>query len=129
VLKVSDENDIEDVTEQDDAGLTDADSTTNSNSVSDPSTTIAELSKLQVMYRYYVDAKQFIEELHSAIPVVAQLLNSQNKSEVIESIAFFEAAHLYRIEKSTVSSHIRCTNHRKIYVFLYCRWVFERCCT
>lgn len=55
-------------------------------------------TKLQLTRKYYLEAIRFIEVLHSATPIVCQLLSSKNKSEVIEAMDFFVVIDAYKIE-------------------------------
>lgn len=56
------------------------------------------MAKLQLTRKYYTEAIRFIEILHSAAPVVCQLLSSKNKSEVIEAMDLFVVMDAYNIE-------------------------------
>lgn len=56
------------------------------------------IKKLQLTRRYYVEALRFIEVLHTASPIVTQLLSSKNKSEVIEAMDFFVIIDAYKVE-------------------------------
>ena len=56
------------------------------------------MNRLQLTRKYYTEAMRFIEVLHSATPVVCQLLSSKNKSEVIEAMDFFVVIDAYKIE-------------------------------
>ncbi|KAI9722844.1 MAG: Condensin complex subunit [Chrysothrix sp. TS-e1954] len=56
------------------------------------------VGRLQLTRRYYVEALRFIEVLHSASPIICQLLLSKNRSEVIEAMDFFMIADAYKIE-------------------------------
>ncbi len=56
------------------------------------------MNKLQLTRKYYLEAIRFIEILHSATPIVCQLLSSKNKSEVIEAMDFFVVIDAYKIE-------------------------------
>lgn len=56
------------------------------------------MTKLQLTRKYYLEAIRFIEVLHSATPIVCQLLSSKNKSEVIEAMDFFVVIDAYKIE-------------------------------
>ncbi|KAF3912955.1 hypothetical protein ABW21_db0205302 [Orbilia brochopaga] len=60
------------------------------------------INKLQLTKRYYMDALRFIQSLHSASSLVAQLLGSRNKSEVIEAMDFFVILDAYKVEPSKV---------------------------
>jgi condensin complex subunit 1 len=55
-------------------------------------------TKLHLTRKYYLEAIRFIEVLHSATPIVCQLLSSKNKSEVIEAMDFFVVIDAYKIE-------------------------------
>ncbi|KAL3486176.1 armadillo-type protein [Aspergillus germanicus] len=63
------------------------------------------LARLQLTRKYYNEAIRFIEVLHSASTIVAQLLSSRNKSEVIEAMDFFVMLDAYKVE--TARSGIR----------------------
>lgn len=63
------------------------------------------MNKLGLTRRYYIEALKFIQVIHEASPVAAQLLGSKNKSEVIEAMDFFVIADAYCIE--TARSGIR----------------------
>lgn len=63
------------------------------------------VNKLSLTRRYYVEALRFVEVIHTASPIITQLLASKNKSEVIEAMDFFVIADAYRIE--TAKSGIR----------------------
>jgi len=56
--------------------------------------------KLNLTKRYYADALRFIESLSTAIPTLFQLLDSINKSEVIETMEFFVAAYQYKLDRA-----------------------------
>lgn len=56
------------------------------------------MTRLQLTRKYYTEAIRFIEVLHSAAPIVCQLLSSKNKSEVIEAMDFFVVMDAYKIE-------------------------------
>ncbi|GAO48160.1 condensin complex component cnd1 [Saitoella complicata NRRL Y-17804] len=58
------------------------------------------LMRLQLTKRYYTEALRFIESLHEGSKVVAQLLASKNKSEIIEAMDFFVVADAYKLETS-----------------------------
>ncbi|CAJ0648167.1 14849_t:CDS:10 [Entrophospora sp. SA101] len=57
-----------------------------------------DFARLQLTRRYYADAIRFINQIHTAIPTLCQLLASTTKSEVLETIVFFETAHTYKME-------------------------------
>lgn len=58
------------------------------------------LTRLQLTRKYYLEAINFIEVIHSASAVVSQLLSSRNKSEVIEAMDFFVMTDAYKVETS-----------------------------
>ncbi|KAK2877834.1 hypothetical protein FQN49_001152 [Arthroderma sp. PD_2] len=58
------------------------------------------LARLQLTRKYYLEAIQFIEILHTASETVLQLLSSRNKSEVIEAMDFFVMLDAYKVETS-----------------------------
>ncbi len=67
------------------------------NPAADPATS-ETLARLQLTRRYYTEAINFIHVLHTASPVVCQLLSSKNKSEVIEAMDFFVVIDAYKME-------------------------------
>ncbi|KAF2195528.1 condensin complex component cnd1 [Zopfia rhizophila CBS 207.26] len=56
------------------------------------------MQTLQRTRQYYIEALQFIGVVDAAAPVVATLLSSKNKSEVIEAMDFFVIIDAYKIE-------------------------------
>ena len=56
------------------------------------------MTRLQLTRKYYVEAIKFIEVLHTATPIICQLLSSKNKSEVIEAMDFFVIIDAYKVE-------------------------------
>lgn len=52
--------------------------------------------QLRLTKKYYADALRFINAIEGAIPVLAQLLVSTNKSEALEAIRFFRIAYEYK---------------------------------
>lgn len=66
--------------------------------VAEDAATSELMTKLQLTRKYYLEAIRFIEVLHSATPIVCQLLSSKNKSEVIEAMDLFVVADAYKIE-------------------------------
>ncbi|KAG0004923.1 Condensin complex subunit [Entomortierella chlamydospora] len=50
--------------------------------------------------RYYADAIRFIHLLHSAIPVMCEILASTMKLEVIEAMEFFVTIHRYKVKRA-----------------------------
>jgi condensin complex subunit 1 len=61
-----------------------------------------KLLKLRLTQRYYSDALAFIGQIERAIPIIAQLIASTVKSEVLEAMDFFKTAHEYKIEAAEV---------------------------
>lgn len=51
---------------------------------------------LRMNKKYHADALRFINAIEDAVPVLAQLLVSTNKSEALEAIRFFRIAYEYR---------------------------------
>ncbi|POS84635.1 ARM repeat-containing protein [Erysiphe pulchra] len=58
------------------------------------------MERLILTRRYYSEALKFIEVLHSATPIICQLLGSKNKSEIIEAMDYFEIGDAYNIEQN-----------------------------
>lgn len=63
------------------------------------------ITRLQLTRRYYLEALKFIDTIHAASEVVAQLLSAKGKSEVIEAMDFFKTLDIHKIE--TAKSGIR----------------------
>lgn len=59
-----------------------------------------QMEALMRQKRYYTDAIQFTEHVISALPVLMDLLSSKTKSDVVESVQFFVAAHMSRLGES-----------------------------
>ena len=53
--------------------------------------------QLRLAKKYYSDALRFINSIESAVPILAQLLVSTNKSEALEAIRFFRIAYEYKL--------------------------------
>ncbi|KAK2747305.1 Condensin complex subunit [Myotisia sp. PD_48] len=68
--------------------------------VAEEAATSEMLARLQLTRKYYLEAIQFIEILHSASQTVLMLLSSRNKSEVIEAMDFFVVLDAYKVETS-----------------------------
>lgn len=56
------------------------------------------INKLQLTKKYYTEAITFITKVHEGMASAQQLLNSKNKSEIIESMDLFVLADAYGIE-------------------------------
>jgi condensin complex subunit 1 len=52
--------------------------------------------QLRLTKKYYTDALRFINAIEGAVPILAQLLVSTNKSEALEAIRFFRIAYEYK---------------------------------
>ena len=52
--------------------------------------------QLRLAKKYYTDALRFINSIEGAVPILAQLLVSTNKSEALETIRFFRIAYEYK---------------------------------
>ena len=63
-----------------------------------------QLTKLQLMKRYYTDALLFIKQLEDSVPLIADLLNSTTKSEVLEAMEFCTIAERYKLAEAEVGS-------------------------
>ncbi|KAI9263006.1 non-SMC mitotic condensation complex subunit 1-domain-containing protein [Helicostylum pulchrum] len=57
-----------------------------------------KLQQLILMRTFHMDAIQFIEKIHIAIPTIAQLLSSKSKAEVLESMDFLVVAFNYKVK-------------------------------
>lgn len=58
--------------------------------------------QLRLTKKYYTDALRFINAIEGAVPVLAQLLVSTNKSEALEAIRFFRIAYEYKFNGAEV---------------------------
>ncbi|ORE10875.1 ARM repeat-containing protein [Rhizopus microsporus var. microsporus] len=59
-----------------------------------------KLQQLILMKTYHEDAIAFIEQIHTCIPIVTQLLSSKSKAEVLESMDFLVIAYNYQVKKA-----------------------------
>lgn len=57
-----------------------------------------KLQQLILMRTFHMDAIRFIEQIHIAIPTIAQLLSSKSKAEVLESMDFLVSAFNYKVK-------------------------------
>lgn len=62
------------------------------------SETSETINRLQLTMKYYIEAINFIHKIHEGIEHAQQLLNSKNKSEIIDSMDLFVLADAYGIE-------------------------------
>lgn len=63
---------------------------------------VEKMQQLKLMKTFHADAIKFIQQIHSAIPIIAQLLSSKSKPEVLEAMDFFVTAHDYKIKPASV---------------------------
>ncbi|PFH48881.1 hypothetical protein AMATHDRAFT_64397 [Amanita thiersii Skay4041] len=61
-----------------------------------------QLLHLRLRKKYYAEALSFIRQIEAAMEVIAQLLGSTNKPEVLESMEFFRVAHEYQFETAQI---------------------------
>lgn len=61
------------------------------------------LMRLRLTKKYYSDAIGFVQQLERAVDVIADLLASTVKSEVLEAMEFFKVASQYKLEAADVS--------------------------
>lgn len=59
---------------------------------------LVNIKRLKLTLKYYNEAITFIERVHEGIGYAQQLLNSKNKSEIIDSMNLFVLADAYGIE-------------------------------
>ena len=64
------------------------------------------LNRLRLTKQYYADAIGFISQLDRAMSVIADLIASKVKSEVLEAMEFFKVAYEYKIEAADVRSFL-----------------------
>jgi condensin complex subunit 1 len=62
----------------------------------------AELKQLRSLLSYYQDARVFSKSINQACELVAQLLNSSLKTEVIMAMKFFVSAYRFELEGAEV---------------------------
>ncbi|OZJ03310.1 hypothetical protein BZG36_02281 [Bifiguratus adelaidae] len=55
-------------------------------------------NQLRLLKRFHEDAIHFIQQLHEVVPIVARLLASKTKAEVLEAMDFLVTANNYKIE-------------------------------
>ena len=60
------------------------------------------LNRLRLTKQYYADAIGFISQLDRAMSLIADLIASKVKSEVLEAMEFFKVAYEYKIEAADV---------------------------
>jgi condensin complex subunit 1 len=68
---------------------------------------LAALETTQVLHlrlrkKYYAEALNFIRQIHGAMDIMAQLLGSTNKPEVLVAIEFFRVAYEYQFDAAQV---------------------------
>lgn len=90
-----DVNMLDDISEADDAQEEVIQGNNTTPAVPETSDTI---NRLQLTLKYYHEAIVFIVKVHEGIGYVQQLLNSKNKSEIIDSMDLFVLADAYGIE-------------------------------
>ncbi|CAN6674953.1 condensin complex subunit 1 [Trichomonascus vanleenenianus] len=56
------------------------------------------INRLKLTRKYYVEAIEFIEQIHDALDQTQSLLFSKNKNEIIDAMDFFVLADAYGIE-------------------------------
>ncbi|KAJ3043566.1 Condensin complex subunit [Rhizophlyctis rosea] len=57
-----------------------------------------ELARLRQFLKYYTDGIRFIRQIDSLVPTLCELLASNVKGEVVESMHFFVEAHRFQME-------------------------------
>ncbi|KAJ3299918.1 Condensin complex subunit, partial [Borealophlyctis nickersoniae] len=57
-----------------------------------------ELKSLRGFLKYYTDGIRFIKQIDSAVPTLCELLASNVKGEVVETMNFFVEAHRYNMD-------------------------------
>ena len=61
-----------------------------------------ELQRLRQFLKYYTDGIRFIRQIESTVPTLCELLASNVKGEVVESMHFFVEAHRLKMECAEV---------------------------
>jgi condensin complex subunit 1 len=61
-----------------------------------------QILHLRLRKKYYVEALNFIRQIEGAMEIIAQLLGSTNKAEVLEAMEFFRVAYEYQFESAEV---------------------------
>jgi condensin complex subunit 1 len=61
-----------------------------------------QILHLRLRKKYYVEALNFIRQIEGAMEIMAQLLGSTNKAEVLEAMEFFRVAYEYQFESAEV---------------------------
>lgn len=62
----------------------------------------SEVLRLRLQKKYYSEALNFIRQVEGAMDIMAQLLGSTSKPEVLEAMEFFKVAHEYQFESAKV---------------------------
>lgn len=60
------------------------------------------LQKLVLLRTLHADAIQFIQQIHTAVPIITQLLSSKSKAEVLESMDFLVVGYNYKVAPADV---------------------------
>ncbi|KAI8393588.1 non-SMC mitotic condensation complex subunit 1-domain-containing protein [Radiomyces spectabilis] len=60
-----------------------------------------KLQQLNLMRAFHADAIRFIQQIHTAIPTICQILSSKSKAEVIEAMDFLVTAYNYKIKEAS----------------------------
>lgn len=63
---------------------------------------VEKMQQLKLMKTFHTDAIKFIQQVHTAIPIISQLLSSKVKPEVLEAMDFFVKAYDYKIKPASV---------------------------
>lgn len=63
---------------------------------------LEQLATLKKRKKYTKDAINFIHQIELAMDVVAKLLGSKSKAEVLEAIDFFKTAYFFEVDKAQV---------------------------
>lgn len=62
-----------------------------------------KMQQLTLMKKFHTDAIKFIQQIHSAVPIICQLLSSKSKQEVLEAMDFLVTAYEYKVKSASVS--------------------------
>ena len=83
-----------------------------------------KMQQLTLMKTFHNDAVKFILQLHTAMPLICQLLSSKSKPEVLEAMELLVTAHEYKVKLASVKIIIiRFPNSFIIYYSYYSPWI------
>lgn len=61
-----------------------------------------EEQKQLKLLRYFMDTLGFIQQIHSAIPSVIQLMGSKTQQEILDTFGLLEVAYQFKVSEAEV---------------------------